>query len=365
MRTQRLLFLLWLMAAAILCFFENNTGTRCVLAVPLLVPALSVACAKYTARHLTLSITVPEETAAGQPCELDLRCEGTRMRHGCVLRGRVRIVNRMTGESCETALTEGRTQITPIHCGYCEIDLTGAAVTDWFGLVRAPLRVIPSAVCTVMPELFPVEWAHDDRTRSQETGAAPIRGANGTETIGIRDYVPGDPVRMIHWKLTEKLDRPVIRENGIPADQGILLLLETHTTPQTTGAEIDLCVRAFLSAAHALCGSGIPFLAALAPDGEMTTIAVSTAEDESLLCRTVLSIAFDSGAESIGRLYAGPMPEHMPRVVLFTPSGETDAVSLAQGRAVDLVVPETAAGVSGLPEIILHTLSQEQPILML
>ena len=49
MTLRRAGYACWLLAVAILYFFENNTGTRAVLVSSVLVPAFSVLCAAWTA----------------------------------------------------------------------------------------------------------------------------------------------------------------------------------------------------------------------------------------------------------------------------------------------------------------------------
>ncbi|MBQ6810297.1 MAG: DUF58 domain-containing protein, partial [Firmicutes bacterium] len=51
-------------------------------------------------------------------------------------------------------------------------------------------------------------------------------GNDPTETFGIRDYEPGDALRSIHWKLTGKYDRLMIREAGLPVNESVLILFE-------------------------------------------------------------------------------------------------------------------------------------------
>ena len=51
------------------------------------------------------------------------------------------------------------------------------------------------------------------------------KGAVAGDMIGIREYVPGDPVRNIHWKLSEKTDKVLIKELGTPITDQIIVIL--------------------------------------------------------------------------------------------------------------------------------------------
>ena len=51
-------------------------------------------------------------------------------------------------------------------------------------------------------------------------------GTDSSETIGIREYLPGDSVRTIHWKLSAKTDSVLVKEYGYPVDVRLLVLAE-------------------------------------------------------------------------------------------------------------------------------------------
>ncbi len=50
---------IWVLSAAALYFFENNTGTRAVLAISVILPAVSILCARAVSRRLTVSLLAP------------------------------------------------------------------------------------------------------------------------------------------------------------------------------------------------------------------------------------------------------------------------------------------------------------------
>lgn len=51
-------------------------------------------------------------------------------------------------------------------------------------------------------------------------------GDDASEIFDIRDYKPGDRFNRIHWKLTEKTDRLMVKEFGLPVDCSVLIFLE-------------------------------------------------------------------------------------------------------------------------------------------
>lgn len=52
------------------------------------------------------------------------------------------------------------------------------------------------------------------------------RGLDRTEVYQIREYVPGDSLSQIHWKLTSKRETLLVREPACPVEQSLLFLVD-------------------------------------------------------------------------------------------------------------------------------------------
>ena len=74
---------------------------------------------------------------------------------------------------------------------------------------------------------------------------APDRaGYDLSEVYQLREYRPGDSLRQMHWKLSGKLDRLVIREASLPVRRSVLLFWERaqKAVPEGTDAQADVVV---------------------------------------------------------------------------------------------------------------------------
>ena len=60
MRKRRFAYGAWLLFVILLYFFENNTGTRTILAASVFLPAVSVLCAVRSARRVTVHLSAPD-----------------------------------------------------------------------------------------------------------------------------------------------------------------------------------------------------------------------------------------------------------------------------------------------------------------
>lgn len=53
-------------------------------------------------------------------------------------------------------------------------------------------------------------------------------GDDSTELFDVREYMQGDRINRIHWKLTTKKDELMVKEFGLPIDCSVLVLIDTR-----------------------------------------------------------------------------------------------------------------------------------------
>lgn len=89
-----------------------------------------------------------------------------------------------------------------------------------FGLLTASRGVAVRRPLVVWPRIFPVAAPPDWASADMAVGHVDTRRiGNEGDTIGVREYRRGDPMRWIHWSQTARHDRFMVREfqaSGIP-----------------------------------------------------------------------------------------------------------------------------------------------------
>lgn len=96
------------------------------------------------------------------------------------------------------------------HCGAREIGVWRLWVYDYMGILRRRVRVPETCTLTVTP--LPVEISPmPPIARSHVSGYRPQAGGF-SENHEHRLYRPGDDLRHIHWKLTAKTGKLILRE---------------------------------------------------------------------------------------------------------------------------------------------------------
>ena len=294
-----MLYGVWLLAAVLLYFFENNTGTRAILAASLLLPAVSICCAAVSARRLSLALNAPERCAAGG--SVLIRLNVGRLLPLAVLCGELCAHNRLTGERLQSTISlsaPAAFELPAAHCGMMEWTLCETSVRDLFGLCRFSASPCRAAHTLVFPRLFPmrVSFADSEAVSAQgEQWSATRPGFDPSETFAIREYAPGDPIRQIHWKLSSKTDTLMLRELGLPVAEETLLLLDGAAAND----QADAAVTALLSLSHALAAQGIVHSVCwrAAPSSALQFCDVLSEAGFAAMRKQLLATAFTEAAE--------------------------------------------------------------------
>lgn len=269
---NRIAWLLVLASALALYLFENNTGTRILLLCAVVCPLCAALCVFVPRPRLSVVLEVPASVTRGKAAACTLILENAGPLPLSLVRCTLDIRNPLTGErgglTTISAVGARGTVATAFsveagHCGRLAVQVTDIKILDLFGLFA---RSVPCQMCMaalVLPVVSPVELSLSDTadflTDSQHY--SPQRpGCDPSETFRIREYVPGDPIRQIHWKLSQKTDTVLVRELGLPVADTVLLLLETAALegPPVTPEDMDEMLDLLFSVSHALLARDVP-----------------------------------------------------------------------------------------------------------
>lgn len=192
-----------------------------------------------------------------------------------------RVVQRpLTGE--KWILSEGNSLPTD-HCGGLICTAEKPRIYDYLGLFCFKLRPPRTHTLLVYPLPIPMELPGLDKFRVRTY--KPKWGGGFAENHELRQYVPGDSIRQIHWKLSAKTSSLILRQPMEPVHRRMLLQLDLCGA----AAELDRKLGRLLWASQTLLDRELPFtLQAMTGQG-MRTFQVAAEEDlarmmEALLC---------------------------------------------------------------------------------
>lgn len=122
-------------------------------------------------------------------------------------------------------------ELTPTHRGMLE--LTGLSIrrTGPLGLCKAARHLPLPSHLLILPRRFPLPHVTLPGTRKHHAGGVTLASSvgNADEFRSLREYRPGDPMRMLHWKSLAKTGELIIRENEDEYFVRHALILDTFT----------------------------------------------------------------------------------------------------------------------------------------
>jgi len=114
---------------------------------------------------------------------------------------------------CEVPLDTSQT-------GLYVFEVKRLSAVSLIGLFSLPIKTSCKASVLVLPPAIKPENAVNP---SQNLIMKPKRGGGFSEEHDMRKYLPGDPIKNIHWKLSAKFDTLIIREPLVPPRQSRLV----------------------------------------------------------------------------------------------------------------------------------------------
>ncbi|MCI8791741.1 MAG: DUF58 domain-containing protein [Eubacterium sp.] len=121
--------------------------------------------------------------------------------------------------------------------GHFRISGRFLAVRDIMGLIQVRIPLALQEEICVIPSGQPVrpEQTEGYMTGLSETEESTERGSDFAEVSEIREYVPGDRIRDIHWKLSAKKDILMVKERISMAGNEMVLVLNPGGEKKTAG----------------------------------------------------------------------------------------------------------------------------------
>lgn len=327
--------------------FENGLGTALLLSLCLGLPLVSGLVLALWPVKLRGELRVPELADRGEEAACRLILTGPRL---LPIRCLVTAQNRFTGQTariCAAEVGETAFVLTPVHCGSYLVTVGPATVYDLLGIFKKNCLVEAAGTLLTPPQTVPLalELAQTGTGADSETYSALRPGADPSETFRIRDYVPGDSIRQIHWKLSEKTGKTLVRDFGLPLVNQTLLLLETTAIPGTSleAEAMDLCLDLLASVTAALCAMGQTPVVLDTPIRDPTDLAT--------LWPALLSQPLSEGVQTVcGRTAAEGLCTYA-HVAVISPYPPPDGASLLNGNRVTVLLagPGESPGVETVP----------------
>ena len=184
------------------------------LIVVLFIPFLALLMSVIASQTMTFKVENPGNAPVGVPLYIKITVEGNAS-YFAFCRINAEVTDHMAGTTKKLALIvhdKGTTKI-PVdtsHCGSYSYKMPKIDIYDLFGFFHFSKTIGKDSEIVVkpvpaMPERMPDMFGF--KAKSLRKAKQP-----NTEIYDIRDYQMGDPVKSIHWKMSAKKDKLLVKE---------------------------------------------------------------------------------------------------------------------------------------------------------
>ena len=233
--------LCWLVLEGLLTVFFLRFGSSGALGLAillLLLPAGSLPVNLYMRKKLQFSFSSAVNLRKKETEEVVLKITNPTaipvLRLGCVIYTQNQL-NKQNQRIRIHSWIPGKTEqpvsfwVGSDYCGRLRICTQKVMLYDCFGLIGIPCKTNAVHHVTVQPDTFEPDITllpNANSIEESEVYSQERPGADLTETFQIREYVPGDSPRQIHWKLSSKFDRLIVRDPALPIMRKVLVFWE-------------------------------------------------------------------------------------------------------------------------------------------
>ncbi len=358
MLKNRIIYVLWLASVIILFLLVNNTGTLSILILSVVLPVLFSIFAKLCSYKIKTSLDIGGEFKKNDKINARFTVFNTGILPILNFSCDIECKNLLSGRSECITVSSGIAakskrnidfNISSEYAGKIEVCVKNTCVSDLFKIshykIKAPLS--DKKIIKILPEIFKSEITLSDTPFSNDDSelySMEKAGNDPSETFLIREYVSGDSIKNIHWKMSQKVDKMMVRELGLPIINNVLVLFDmlySNSTSKPASKSIDILCDVFASVCTGLCESSINFTVMYknSSDGNLETSEINTLQDSELITDRILSNTFKQSEITTAEAFSSePSQRNYQHIILITANGDSNATALCNFNRVNVLL---------------------------
>ena len=250
----------WLLLVLGLLTLTVQTASPMALGLVICMVVLPLLCLPFNliaAKKLKLTANMPVNLRKNEDGTVELTVQNPSPFPICLCACHIRLENQLNGEVQSMTLSCGvwpkrsqtvRATFGSPFCGRIRLTVDAVRLYDCFGLIGVKAKTDAHSAAVVQPDTFPQSLlltpssAHVEEAEDYSTERP---GSDLSEIFQIRDYVPGDSPRQVHWKLSQKYGKLIVKDASLPITRSAALFwerTEEHPTASRTDAETEIVV---------------------------------------------------------------------------------------------------------------------------
>lgn len=238
MKRYRYIYAAVVVATLVLMFVFQSRFLVGLGILEIALPILLYVMIRVETTGMTYSVSMPRGCVAGEACVIVFNIN---RRFPFVATSgislKVEFYNSLCGKngtrdiyiSGDSMRTGYEVEFKPEICGEARITCMESVCYDVFGICSVHIQPFEEQTLVVIPRQTQVRVLERESVFGANDGEQTDPGRKGhdiTEVFDIRDYNAGDDVRTVHWKLSSKLDRILVKEAGYSTHYDMLVLFD-------------------------------------------------------------------------------------------------------------------------------------------
>ncbi|MCI8630994.1 MAG: DUF58 domain-containing protein [Firmicutes bacterium] len=359
MKKYRIVYLVSTILILLCGLFGGVKSAPVILAVMAVLPILSGAGFYISLRGISLSLEGGGFCRSGQDMNIKLilkcprPCAVGNIKADIVCRNNVFNTEKEMPYMLELGRGRRHEYSVPLDtniCGLRTIKIREMICYDFLGLFShiKPLR--EEVTCIVYPyeaKMYVEFRKNTEREQPGDIYDGKKSGTDVSEVFGLREYAEGDSLQSIHWKLSGKMNKLIVREFGRPVNYHTLVLLSPsflyssiEVEEKTVNGVFDLGV----SLSHALLNQNIAHFVGCFDGGEIHCIPVdSPASYENMLINLMNRPLQKNGDDTMIAFIDRQMHRQYTKV-LYVAGGINEKIAQNLSEMIDLTVIQAAEG---------------------
>ena len=136
------------------------------------------------------------------------------------------------------------------HCGNMAVELEWVRIYDYINLFTSKIKINSRLIISIFPveEQATVKVAANNENVAESNIFSKTKpGDDASEIFDIRDLKPGDKLQRIHWKLSSKYEKMLVKEYSLPIADNYVLLIEIDEEYREKPEKLDTMISAYIS----------------------------------------------------------------------------------------------------------------------
>lgn len=217
-------------------------------------------------------------------------------------------------------------------------------LVDMFGICALNIKYAKYTESSVSPLLYENLNVTVSAAESSVFGsgiALPKKGSDPSEIFNVRDYVPGDSLHSVHWKLSSKFDDLKTKEFGSTEDRRTLILVDMSRNKfgaDASDEQLNGVLDAAVSVSESLKEGGFIHTLGWFDEGEFRATEVT--DDETFLKAVykLMSIKVTPGnSNQLSYFERSPYASAFTKIIFFTTDANANTINSIPGTSVTAV----------------------------